>query len=70
MPLHKVRETAVGNEEREYFTVTPKKLLSLDTKFNGDYVTAINHGLFYNIAVLTRLNIPETTLEYPEFFTT
>ena len=41
----KVRKTAVGKEQGAYFTVTPKNLPSLDAEFNGDYVTAINHGL-------------------------
>ena len=41
----KVRKTAVGKEERGYFTVTPKNLPLLDAEFNGDYDTAINHGL-------------------------
>ena len=41
----KVRKTAVGKEEGAYFAVTRKNLPSLDAEFNGDYVTAINHGL-------------------------
>ena len=41
----KVRKTGVAKEEGEYFTVNPKKLPPLDAEFNGDYVTAINHGL-------------------------
>ena len=41
----KVRKTAVGKEEGACFAVTPKNLPSLDAEFNGDYVTAINHGL-------------------------
>ena len=45
-PVHaKVRKTAVGKEEWAYFTVIPKKIPSLDAEFNGDYNTAINHGL-------------------------
>ena len=41
----KMRETAVGKEQGAYFTVTPKNLPLLDAEFNGDYDTAINHGL-------------------------
>ena len=41
----KVQKTAIWKKEGAYFTVTPKKLPSLDTEFNGDYVTVINHGL-------------------------
>ena len=41
----KVRKTAVGKEQATYFTATAKKLPSLNTEFNGDYDTAINHGL-------------------------
>ena len=41
----KVRKAAVGKEQGAYFTVTPKNLPRLDAEFNGDYVTAINHGL-------------------------
>ena len=41
----KVRKTAVGKEQGAYFTGNPKNLARLDTEFNGDYVTAINHGL-------------------------
>ena len=41
----KVRKTAVGKEQGAYFTVTPKNLPRLDAEFNGDYITAINHGL-------------------------
>ena len=41
----KVRKTAVEKEDGAYFAVTPTNLPSLDAEFNGDYVTAINHGL-------------------------
>ena len=44
--LAKVRKTAVGKEEGAYVTATPENLSSLDAEFNGDYVAAINHGLF------------------------
>ena len=41
----KVQKTAVGKEQGAYFTVNPKNFPRLDAEFNGDYVTAINHGL-------------------------
>ena len=41
----KVWKTAVGKDKGAYFTVIPKKIPSLDAEFNGDYNTAINHGL-------------------------
>ena len=43
--LAKVWKTAVGEEQGAYFTVTPKNLPRLNADFNGDYVTAIKHGL-------------------------
>ena len=41
----KVRKMAVGKVEGEHFAVNPKNLPSLDAEFNGDCVTATNHGL-------------------------